>query len=164
MRLPPTRYAGTVDRLGSVDVSAVAAWLTAIPLAAWPQQSRLADGQIRPAMVNDLTWQGFGSATAALVSALAAFVDGGRAGQQLLSVVMPGQGIPPHRDRQGPDWWARLHVPLTTDPASAFVVEGVAHHLEPGWVYAVNTEVEHSVTNAAGLVPRMHLMVDWGGW
>ena len=156
------RFEGTVQRLDRVDVRDVVRWVSGIPWEAWPQQDRLADGAIRPAMVNDLRWQGFGAETLAMVLAVQALMPVGlRPGQRLLSVVMPGHSIPAHVDRQAPDWFGRVHVPLMTDPASAFVVDGWPHHLDVGWAYVVNTLREHSVTNAGGILPRVHFMVDF---
>lgn len=154
------RFAGTVERLGPVDAGPVIAWITAIPLEVWPQQHRIG-GQLRPAMVNSPTWQGFYAQTDALVQTITALVPAGlRPGARMLSVVMPGHAIAPHVDRQAPTWWGRVHVPLTTDPASTFVVGGVAHRLDVGQAYVMNTKAEHSMSNE-GRVPRIHCMVDY---
>ena len=155
------RFTGTVERLGPVDIAAPLAWITGIPFAAWPQQNRLADNRLRPAMVSDPGWFDFGVRTHALVCHIRDHVpDRLRPGLQMLSVVMPGHHIPTHVDRQTTQWYGRVHVPLTTDPESRFVVGGIPHHLEVGIAYLVNTEVEHSVTNADGTRPRIHFMVD----
>lgn len=156
------RFRGSVEALGPVPSAPVAAWLSEIPFEAWPQQSRLADGQIRPAMVNSQDWWGSRAITAPLVAAVLSLVPGARAGQQLISVVMPGHSIPEHVDAQAPDWWARVHVPLATNAESRFVVDGVPRHLEEGVAYLVNTERPHAVTND-GLTPRVHWMVDLFG-
>lgn len=155
------RFRGTVQALGPVDVASAVAWVSGIPWDVWPQQQRLADGQIRPAMVNNPEWQGFYAATNGIVKQCQAFVPRrSRPGQRLLSVLMPGHSIPPHVDKHRPTWWGRVHVPLMGDAAARFEVGGEVHHLEVGTAYAVNTLREHSVTNA-GLVPRVHLLVDW---
>ncbi len=154
------RFTGTVERLGPVDIAAPLAWITGIPLEAWPQQNRLPDQRLRPAMVSDPGWFDFAVRTHALVCHVGDYVPGCRPGLQMLSVVMPGHHIPTHVDRQAKDWVGRIHVPLTTDSESRFVVGGIPHHLEVGMAYLVNTEVEHSVTNVDGTRPRIHFMVD----
>ena len=111
-------------------------------------------------MMTDLMWHDFGWITEPLVSGvMAAHFPGCRETQRMLSTVMPGHSIEPHTDSQPPHWICRVHVPLTSNPESKFIVGGVAHRLEPGWAYRVNTEVVHSVENA-GRTPRIHMMWD----
>jgi len=154
------RFRGTVEQLGPVPVGALVEWVSAIPFAAWPQQAPI-DAGLRPAMVNDPTWHGFYAVTDHIVKLCQAYAPRGtRPTQRLLSVVMPGHGIPPHVDKVSPRWWGRVHVPLLTDPASLFIVGQEAHHLEPGFAYAVNVLAEHSVENH-GATPRVHFMADW---
>lgn len=156
------RFTGTCERLGAVTVHPLIAWITAIPWEDWPQQTRLADGQIRPAMVNDPTWHGLTEVTTRVVKEIQAWVPRlTRPRLRMVSVVMPGHEIPPHVDKHGPRWWGRVHVPLTSDPASVFVVGGETHRLRVGVAYVVNTLAEHSVSNVQGVVPRVHLVVDW---
>jgi hypothetical protein len=155
-------FTGTVERLGAVTVAPLVAWITAIPWDAWPQQDRLADGQIRPAMVNDPAWHGLGAVTTPVVKEIQAWMPRfTRPALRMVSVVMPGHEIPAHVDKHSPRWYGRVHVPLTTDPASVFLVGGESHHLDVGTAYCVNTRAAHSVSNAAGEVPRVHLVVDW---
>lgn len=156
----PTRYTGTVQFLAEFDAGPLVAWISAIPLADWPQQRPLDDGQLRPAMVSDPAWHGMEQQAAAFVRAtLAHFGSGVHAAKLMVSVVMPGQDIAPHVDVQPPYWIARVHLPLVTNDESRFIVGGEAHHMEVGKAYLVNTEVEHSVENA-GPSPRIHLMYD----
>jgi len=156
------RFTGTVARLGAVTVDPLVSWITAIPWEAWPQQHRLADGRIRPAMVNSPSWHGLHDVTTQVVKEIQAWVPRlTRPALRMVSVVMPGHEIPPHCDKHGPRWWGRVHVPLTSDPSSVFTVAGESHRLRVGVAYAVNTLSEHSVSNVAGLVPRVHLVVDW---
>jgi aspartyl/asparaginyl beta-hydroxylase (cupin superfamily) len=77
----------------------------------------------------------------------------------MLTVVMPGHSIPPHVDEQPEAWLARIHVPLTTNDESRFIVGGEHHHMDIGSAYLVNTTVEHAVRNDGG-TPRIHLMWD----
>lgn len=156
------RFTGTVEPLGVVDVAPLQRWVTAIPWEDWPQQHRLSDGGIRPAMVNDPDWHGFYTVTTTIVKQVQAWVPRWTAPQQrLLSVVMPGHDIPPHVDKHTSRWWGRIHVPILSDPASRFLVEDQGYHLEPGQVYVVNTLRTHGVDNTAGQAPRVHLVVDW---
>lgn len=159
--IPPERFTGTVQRLGPVDCAAVAGWVMSIPFEEWPQQSRLADGRLRPAMVNDPHWHGFAGVVAPVEREILAWAPGGRVLARLLTVVMPGHNIPPHVDQQAPAWWTRVHVPLVSNDASVFLVGGRPHHLDVGVAYMVNTETLHAVRND-GDTPRVHLMLDVG--
>jgi Aspartyl/Asparaginyl beta-hydroxylase len=156
------RFTGTVGWLARCPgLVAVVDWIKAIPFEDWPQQTRLADGRLRPAMVSDLAWHGFGAVTEELVQHLAGLVGGVPAPNgRLLSAVMPGATIDPHADRQGPAWVARVHVPLLTNDSSWFVCGGGKFLLLAGHAYLVNTEVVHAVVNE-GETPRVHLMIDY---
>lgn len=112
-------------------------------------------------MVTDLRWHDFGKYAAAIENALMSNFANCRAYQSMLSVVMPGHSIPPHKDMQGKSWVCRVHVPLLSNEQSKFIVSGVDFHLVPGNAYRVNTEEEHSVENN-GDTPRIHFMFDVG--
>lgn len=148
--------------LGCVDATSLAAWITAISFEEWPQQHRLADGRIRPAMQTDLAWRGFGEIAEPVVNeVMRQHFPGCVAYQHMLSVVMPGNSIPPHRDEQAASWICRVHVPLTSNAKSRFIVGGEDHIQAPGFAYRVNTRAEHAVTND-GETPRIHFMFDVG--
>lgn len=154
------RYGGAVSWLASVPViEPLACWATAIDFEDWPQQTRLDDGLVRPAMAQEAAWHGMGEVTAPYLAGVLSHLPGTRAGHAILTVVMPGHGIPPHTDAQGAAWRCRVHIPLTTNAESQFVVDGEAHHMDVGSAYIVNTEAEHSVVNG-GSTPRIHLMFD----
>jgi hypothetical protein len=153
------RFDGSCEPFAILNVGGLVSWIAGIPFEDWPQQHRLADGQVRPAMVTDLTWRGFGSIVAPYVADLMASFPGCEAHQLMLSAVMPGHSIEPHRDQQAPAWRCRAHVPLRTNDKSKFIVDGVAHALKVGAAYRVNTLAEHAVTNK-GDAPRVHLMFD----
>lgn len=155
----PRRFTGTCEKLGDVNVTDLVAWVTAIPFEDWHQQARLADGLIRPMMMTDLNWHGFGRQTDDIVDDLIMEFGGCGAYQRMLSVVMPGHSIAPHRDEQRPTWLWRYHVPLISNPKSRFIVGGEDHVLVPGSAYRVNTEAVHAVTND-GDTPRIHFMFD----
>ena len=149
--------------LADVDVTALAAWIGAIDFADWPQQDRLADGQLRPAMVSDLNWHGFGLMTEVLVQAcLSYFPEGCMSRERMLSVVMPGHDIPAHTDQQNARWIARIHVPLLTNDRAVFVVDGIPYPLEVGKAYQVDPRRHHAIRND-GATPRVHFIFDvWG--
>lgn len=154
------RFTGTVEYLADADVQPLVAWITAIPFEDWPQQPRLADGGLRPAMVSDPAWHGMEQIAQPYIDqVLALFPAGSRAERLMVSVVMPGHAIQPHIDAQPPYWLCRVHLPLTTNEESRFVVGAEHQQMAVGSVYRVNTEVEHSVENA-GSTPRIHLMFD----
>jgi hypothetical protein len=136
-------------------------WIEAIDFESWPQQHRLADGRIRPAMVTDLAWHAFGAATDELVHDTVRRWCGEpvRARNRLLSVVMPGTFIEPHTDELGANWCTRLHVPLLTNPDAMFISGDAVHRMAVGFAYEVNTRERHAVWNA-GETPRVHLMFD----
>lgn len=141
----------------SVDVAPLVTWLDAISLEEWPQQ-RL--GELRPAMVTDPDWRGFGAVFGPTIEHLMQrFPAGSLAFQAMLSAVMPGGEIEAHCDQQADYWICRVHVPLTSNPEARFITRGEAHHLMPGFAYQVDTTVEHAVVNA-GETPRVHFMFD----
>jgi len=110
-------------------------------------------------MVTDLGWFNFGTLCEPVVSDVMVHFPGCTVYQRMLSVVMPGNYIEPHRDQQAPYWLCRVHVPLATNDRSDFIVDGQSHHMEVGKAYRVNTLAEHSVIND-GDSPRVHLMWD----
>jgi len=168
-----------VQRLMDVDHRPMAEWISSIPFEEWPQQTRLADGKIRPAMVNDLRWRGFDQArsgpatkigTSSELALALALMEGGigvRGGNVrltgfMLSVVMPGHSIDPHRDEQIPGWLTRVHVPLLTNPWAFFDVHDDGnrrYQMEAGRAYLVDVMRRHAVSNN-GQTPRVHFMFD----
>jgi hypothetical protein len=148
------------EPLAKVNVSEAVAWIRAIPFEAWPQQHRLADGKIRPAMVSDINWRGFGNAAWPVVQALG--YNETNAYQLMLSVIMPGHSIEPHRDEQPANWLYRVHVPLLTNTKAYTKMGGKRINMKVGQAYQVNTREEHALTNG-GLTPRVHFMFDVRG-
>lgn len=142
--------------LSAVDISQMKAWIQAIAFEDWPQQHRLEDGRIRPAMVNMSDWHGFKGVSDPIVEVLG---FSGRDYNRMLSVVMPAHRIEPHSDVQEDHWAFRVHVPLTSNSDSVFLVGGVPCALRPGFAYAVDTTIEHAVENN-GATPRIHFMFD----
>ena len=153
-----SRFAGTCEWIGDADVSALVEWIASIPFSEWHQQAPI-DGQLRPSMMTDLDWHGFGAITDPVVAKLSRPFGWPRTCQRMLSVIMPGHQIGPHVDEQGPHWLARIHLPLCTNDRSTFIVGGITHRLRVGGAYKVNTLVEHAVDNQ-GAAPRIHFMFD----
>jgi hypothetical protein len=153
------RFTGNCSEIGPVDVTAMLAWLQDIDFRNWPQQSVTV---IRPAMVTDPDWHGFGLVAEPVVESVMSGFPGLVTYQVMLSAVMPGEVIEPHTDSQAPDWLFRVHVPLMTNIASLFIAGGSPHFLEVGKAYRINTEAVHSVSNE-GETPRVHLMWDVKG-
>jgi hypothetical protein len=149
------RYSSFCKRIATgLDIAPLLAWISAIDFGEWPQQHRY-EGELRPAMINDVNWRGFGDHARSFVSQNFASVSWRN---PMLSVVMPGHFIPPHVDAQPTDWLFRVHVPLTTNPSACMFMDR-AYHLEAGSAYKVNTEKRHAIVNH-GETPRLHFMFD----
>jgi aspartyl/asparaginyl beta-hydroxylase (cupin superfamily) len=145
--------------LTTVDIDAVSKWISGVPFECWPQQHPV-DHQLRPAMVNDLAWQDFGTRTDDLVKELLIeFPLHSVAYNRMLSVVMPGHSIPPHVDEQPLDWITRVHVPLITNNRTFMIIEGELHAMAVGTAYSFDTRRQHAVRNT-GNTPRIHFMFD----
>jgi hypothetical protein len=140
--------------LGTVEAAGLVEWLRAIDFVAWPRQ-QLADGRVRPAMVTDPAWHGFGAASDALVAACLAHFPGRIEQHRLLSIVLPGQVIDSHTD----PWACRVHVPLRTNPWAVLTVEGRDYHLEAGRAYVLDGTRPHGVRNL-GPTSRVHFVLD----
>lgn len=73
----------------------------------------------------------------------------------------PGSRIREHRDLNlgFEDGEVRIHVPVTTDPAVKFLLDGRPVRMEAGEAWYLDLNLRHSVVNA-GTEPRVHLVVD----
>jgi hypothetical protein len=155
------RFLGTVEQFATLDplkVKAVVDWITAIPFEDWGQQKPHGVLPLKPAMMSNHTWHGFGETFDPLVNDILTYYPGCVAQQRMLSVVMPEDCIPEHVDHQCPEWVERIHVPLTTNEQTTFVC-GRPHFMKVGFAYRVNTEALHAVYNN-GTTPRIHFMMD----
>jgi len=152
------RFSGTCERICDVDVSAMAAWIAAIPLEAWPQRDRMRSEYPYPAMVSNPSWHDFGVVSEPIVKFISQLCSG-RVDHRMLSVVMPGQQIAEHDDVQGPTWRFRVHVPLVTNLEAVMRYGSNKIHMDVGGAYRVNTEVPHSLCNG-GQEPRIHFFFD----
>lgn len=151
-----TRFTGTVDRLMDIDETDASGWIADIPLEDWPQQTR---AKIKPAMVSDPDWHGYGGIVQPLIDKVLALFPGAYADTRLLSAIMPGETIRQHVDGQPAHWLTRVHVPLLTNPESWHEVGGERFHMEVGAAYRFNTLASHGAENH-GETPRIHFMFD----
>ena len=79
-----------------------------------------------------------------------------------LASLAPGAGVGLHRDISGgtPMGVARFHVPIVSDPAVEFHVDGDRFFLAPGEIWNLDTTYEHKVHNGSDIT-RVHLIVDF---
>lgn len=72
-----------------------------------------------------------------------------------------GARILPHRDPGGgfEDGVARLHIPIVTDPAIEFVIDGMAIHFSAAKCWYMNANCLHEVNNPSA-INRVHLVID----
>lgn len=84
---------------------------------------------------------------------------------ELLSVRLmalePGAAILPHRDAGTgyEDGVARLHIPVCTDPAVLFHIDGESVHFAQGGTWYLNANCLHAVDNRSA-INRVHLAID----
>jgi hypothetical protein len=73
----------------------------------------------------------------------------------------PGAVIREHRDRGAcyADGCFRLHVPITTNSQTRFVVDGESLRMQPGECWYADFTLPHSVRND-GATDRVHLIID----
>lgn len=142
-----------------VDITDVLNWIKSIDYVDWPQQPRIDKDKIRPAMVNDPNWFRFYKNTDNLVKQIMWQFPNHHDCNRMLSVVMPGASIEPHKDLQIKEWVTRIHVPLMTNPEALFYIAGDYVHMEVGKAYLIDTEAEHGVVNT-GNCERIHFMFD----
>jgi quercetin dioxygenase-like cupin family protein len=78
-----------------------------------------------------------------------------------LMALAPGAEITPHRDRGGSleDGLARLHIPILTDPAVVFTLDGEEVHFSAGATWYMNANCLHAVRNGSAR-ERVHLVLD----
>ena len=150
-------WEGTVELIASVDCEPLINWVLAIPFEEWPQQSQI-DHQLKPAMTNE-SWHGLKGRSDDLVDKLRTPLGNPRVKDRMLSIVMPGHDIYPHRDVYAADWICRVHVPLATNDRAVFVVDDIIYKMKVGFAYRVNISKKHMVVNN-GTTPRIHFMFD----
>lgn len=91
---------------------------------------------------------------------------GGETARAVIRRLAAGQHIPAHIDKWMPEEadWRRFQVPLVSHPEviMSWPDEGVAVHLEPGFLYEVRFDRTHQVTHN-GDCDRVHLQLDQVG-
>lgn len=83
-----------------------------------------------------------------------------------INTMAPRARLPPHeehllfRTRTGAvAMRLRCHLPVVTEPAAELMLDGEAHHLEPGVIHLVNHGCVHAASNG-GRAERIHLVWD----
>lgn len=72
-----------------------------------------------------------------------------------------GSIIKPHIDAHPSFRLAhRIHIPITTNPRVRFNIGGCPHQLDPGNVYEINNQLQHSVING-GKEARINFIFDY---
>jgi len=72
----------------------------------------------------------------------------------------PGKNIANHTDHSDVFAYAhRVHLPITTDPAIKFVIDGEEYNFPAGQFFELNNKVPHSVFNNSNVF-RVHLVMD----
>jgi hypothetical protein len=72
-----------------------------------------------------------------------------------------GSQIKEHRDYKSgyEDGYARLHIPIVTDPLVEFYLDGQRIDMLPGETWYINVNLKHRVINNSP-IDRVHLVVD----
>jgi hypothetical protein len=79
----------------------------------------------------------------------------------MLARMAPGGFIQPHRDANAAAKWPhKIHVPLQTNDAVTFTIDGKAYHLPEGEAVEVNNMATHAVENR-GSTDRIHLIFEY---
>ncbi len=63
---------------------------------------------------------------------------------QAITVIHPGDHVPPHTDNCAPEWITRVHVPIVTNKDSWFRIDGKKVHMDAGSAYRFNPSKPHS--------------------
>ncbi|MCI0560065.1 MAG: aspartyl/asparaginyl beta-hydroxylase domain-containing protein [Nitrososphaera sp.] len=140
------RFAGTVEPFARVEVHRYVEWLLTIQEVDWPKMA-------------DAAWHDWGARFAPLVSELMYHYPCCSVAGVGMFILEPGRVHPTHKDVQPPEWLARIHVPLVTNPGAVFVMDDGEHHLEVGTAYRMNTLANHAVENR-GSTTRVHFIFD----
>ena len=79
----------------------------------------------------------------------------------MLARMAPGGIIKPHRDaNRAAKWPHKIHVPLLTNDAVTFFVDGIGYHFNEGEAVEVSNMAVHAVENA-GASDRIHLIFEY---
>lgn len=79
----------------------------------------------------------------------------------IITKLLAGRAIPRHADGVKSLWDAhRHHIPLVTNNAVLFEVNGEVKNMKAGEVWEINNSIPHSVSNDSSR-DRIHIIVDW---
>jgi len=79
----------------------------------------------------------------------------------MLARMAPGGAIKPHRDANpAAKWPHKIHVPLLTNEAVVFFIDGVGYHFVEGEAVEVSNMAVHAVENN-GDTDRIHLIFEY---
>ena len=86
---------------------------------------------------------------------------GGFVNKLMISNIIPGGGMPKHWDEEPTQLLSkRIHVVITTNNDSEFIVNNTKYTFEPGEIFELNNIMEHAVNNN-GITNRIHLIMDY---
>lgn len=171
-------FDGTLRHLGPAPIAELARILPAVSDTVWNanpiRQERFAmHRQTRslifryvpgdePAVFHDLPpWLAWRARLEPVVEAATASFGPGKACRILLANLEAGGRIAMHRDH-GPTYERthRVHVPVITDPAVRFYIDGDNYFLDAGEAYEINNLLPHGVANDSES-DRVHLIIDY---
>ncbi len=79
----------------------------------------------------------------------------------LIVNLLPGGGIPPHKDEgNGLEKCRRTHIAIKTNPLVLFNVGGEIKHLDSGEIWEINNQNMHAVINDSDK-DRWHFIIDY---
>jgi len=153
---PVSRFDGGCSFLTKIDVSDLIDWVASLKREDWPQNVWF-KGSDRPyVLVDPLFLQ---DKPDRVIAELMLLFPGCEAVSRSITVINPGDYVPPHTDTCGPEWIARVHVPIVSNTKSWFKVGGQKVRMEVGSAYRFNPSKPHSLGND-GEASRIHLMFD----
>jgi len=176
------RKTTSIRRLGPVDIAALKAAVLAIPESVWDAENagkpnrfealdktrhivfRFVDSVRDWRSAHDrplwAEWRALLEPVLAQASAPYGYAEG-RFPRVMLARMAPGGEIKPHRDANpAAKWPHKVHVPLLTNDAVTFYVDGVGYRLPEGEAAEVNNMGVHAVKNA-GESDRIHLIFEY---
>lgn len=180
--LPNPRKTTSVRRLGKVDIEALREAVVALSEAVWDAQnaakpnrfdaldatrhiifrfvSRLRDWRRSD---DGPLWNEWRPLLEPILAAATADYGYARGDfpRVMLARMAPGGVIHPHRDTNpAAKWPHKIHVPILTNDAVTFFVDGVGYHLAAGEAVEVNNMATHGVVNR-GTSDRVHLIFEY---
>jgi hypothetical protein len=89
------------------------------------------------------------------------YPPGGAIIRAMAARLSPGGVIRPHRDKHPSFHYGhRIHIPICTNHRVRFMIDGRPYRLEPGKVYEINNQLQHSVMNK-GREARINFVFDY---